>query len=276
MALPEGFQFTQGKLQDFADCPRRFELRHLLEQPWPAELIDPADEVEEHIRQGAAFHKLIHQHLLGLPEDQLSRMASEEPLIRWWQHFLEWGLRGLPGNRRAEVEVGDRFAGHPLVAKYDLIAFEGEGPIVIVDWKTNRIRPGRSRLARRLQTIVYPYVLARVGEALLGRSIRPDEIEMCYWFAEYPQDPERFAYSQDAYERDKAAIEALVEAIMAAAEGGGFPRTEDTRRCRFCEYRSLCERGERPGNVYDLEIDYEELEEWPAGLDWEEIAEVPF
>ena len=28
--------FSQGSLQDYTQCPRRFQLRFLLNQPWPA------------------------------------------------------------------------------------------------------------------------------------------------------------------------------------------------------------------------------------------------
>lgn len=276
MSLPENFQFTQGKLQDFSDCPRRFELRHLLEQPWPAELMDPAEEVEEHIRQGATFHRLIHQHLLGLPDERLTRMAVHSPLDRWWANFLGSGLVGLPIQRRAEVEIGTRVAGYPLVAKYDLIAYESEGPVIIVDWKTNRNRLSRTYLARRLQTVVYPFVLVEAGQALLGRPIDADQVEMRYWFAEFPQDPERFVYSRTGFEQDRRALEALVAAIVEAAEGGGFPKTEVERRCAYCEYRSLCERGDRGGGLSGLEIDFEMLEAGPGRLDWEEVEEVPF
>lgn len=37
MSLPEDFTFSQSMLQDFVDCPRRFELRYLLDARWPAQ-----------------------------------------------------------------------------------------------------------------------------------------------------------------------------------------------------------------------------------------------
>jgi len=33
------FSFAQSSLQDYLDCPRRFQLRYVLNQPWPT--IDP-------------------------------------------------------------------------------------------------------------------------------------------------------------------------------------------------------------------------------------------
>ena len=53
MTLPSEFQFTQGKLQDYVDCPRRFQLRHVLMQPWPALITDEPDQFDLHIQRGA-------------------------------------------------------------------------------------------------------------------------------------------------------------------------------------------------------------------------------
>jgi len=41
-ALPEGFEFSQGVLQDLVDCPRRFQLQYVQAQPWPAVDVEPA------------------------------------------------------------------------------------------------------------------------------------------------------------------------------------------------------------------------------------------
>ena len=30
------FIFSAHNLQDYLDCPRRFELKYILKQPWPA------------------------------------------------------------------------------------------------------------------------------------------------------------------------------------------------------------------------------------------------
>ena len=87
MTLPPGFQFSQGSLQDYVDCPRRFQLRYLLRVAWPALEAEPALENERHLRQGAAFHRLVHQHVLGLPPERLSRTVTDEAVRRWWRNY---------------------------------------------------------------------------------------------------------------------------------------------------------------------------------------------
>ena len=44
MRLKPGFHFSQNNLQDFVDCPRRFELLHVLHLPWPAIQSEPVLE----------------------------------------------------------------------------------------------------------------------------------------------------------------------------------------------------------------------------------------
>ena len=71
MPLPDLFQFSQGKLQDYVDCPRRFQLRYVLMQPWPALVVEPPDEAELQMRRGSDFHRLAQQQALGLEPERL-------------------------------------------------------------------------------------------------------------------------------------------------------------------------------------------------------------
>ena len=40
--LPDDFHFSQGSLQDYVDCQRRFQLRYLMKLAWPAVDAEPA------------------------------------------------------------------------------------------------------------------------------------------------------------------------------------------------------------------------------------------
>ena len=89
MTLPEGFLFSQSNLQDFVDCQRRFQLRHMLHQSWPAVEAEPYLEHEQLIDQGAKFHKIVHQHLIGVPEAQISTSISSDDVMQlWWSNYL--------------------------------------------------------------------------------------------------------------------------------------------------------------------------------------------
>ena len=46
MTLPINFLFSQASLNDYVECARRFQLRYLLEQEWPAVASEPLLERE--------------------------------------------------------------------------------------------------------------------------------------------------------------------------------------------------------------------------------------
>ena len=151
---------------------------------------------------------------------------------------------------------------------------------MVVDWKTSRRRPQRGWLAGQLQSRVYPYLLIRAGAHLNeGQPFQPEQVEMVYWFANFPAAPERFAYDAAQYRADEVYLVSLVEEIQQAVErfgGEDFPLTAQERRCNFCAYRSLCQRGVRAGALKEAEEELGVGEEFDVELDFEQIAEVEY
>lgn len=280
MPLPADFHFSQGSLQDFADCPRRFQLRYLDQIAWPAVQAEPILENEQHLYLGQQFHLMVQQHLLGVPMERLSLMAQEDAdLARWWQAYLVAQPAALSGEHFAEMGLSAPLGAsgeQRLVAQYDLIVLTLDGRALIFDWKTSQHRPPRRWLASRLQTRVYPSLLLQaIGDLNGGEPLAAENVEMVYWFAGFPDQPERFVYSAAQAREDEGYINGLIEQIGLLAGGDGiFPLTPVEERCRFCVYRSLCNRGVAAGNTEE-EADYRDYEpEIMMALDFEQIAEV--
>ena len=319
MSLPKIFQFSASSLQDYVDCPRRFQLRYVLRVSWPAPEVEPIDEQERHSQLARDFHQLVHQHLLGLPIEALSASVQDPDLERWWRAYLAYTpslakLRTIP-----EVALSTPLAGYRLMAQFDAIlvkerAPQGEGgadaadsrspSLFIIDWKTYSHRPSRTWLAQRLQTRVYPLVLVEAGASLFDRFpsgtkesfVNPDHVEMRYWLAEYPQAPEIFAYDAGTYQADFDYLSALVTEIAeharrtSPAMGASrttvsdeiWPLTSDVSQCRYCNYRSLCERGDTAGPLAEFIKDNGE-DEGPGSesdlgfdLDWGQVQEIVY
>jgi hypothetical protein len=287
MPLPPDFIFSQASLQDAVECRRRFQLRYLLELAWPAPAAEPVDEYEARIRSGEAFHRLIHQHQVGLPAEQLTMQAEVEvevegaqDLAAWWRNYLAHPPENLPPVRYPEVTLSAPVGGHRLLAKYDLVTIEPGRRAVIVDWKTSARRPTGAWLAARLQTRVYRYVLVRAGAHLnAGQAIAPEQVQMIYWFAAFPDQPERLPYNRTQHEADGRYLASLIADLTQAGDDD-FPLTEDATRCRFCPYRSLCNRGVEAGDIHEEEdaagVSEEAATDWTAGFDFEQVAEVEF
>ena len=276
MTLPEDFQFSQGVLQDYVDCPRRFQLRHVDRLAWPATEAEPALENEIRLRQGADFHRLVHQRILGLPVGRLTDIAASQGLDLWWHNYLESGPPDLPSSRYPEIVLSAHVGGHRLLAKFDLIAMEPEQRAVIIDWKSSLRRPQRRWLAGRLQTRVYPTLLVLAGSVLNDdRPLEPGQAEMIYWFANHPARPEQFAYDDAKHNADLVYLAALIKEI-ASREAGDFPLTTEERRCQYCGFRSYCQRGIRAGLLDDAEGEPELEDEFDFVLDFEQIAEIEY
>ncbi len=281
--LPPTFHFSQSSLQDYVDCPRRFELRYVLRQAWPAVQAQPIQNAERQMWLGSAFHRLAHQFTVGIPVENITQGIDDDDLRRWWQAFLNAPPQGLPtAVRLAEVSLFTVVAGYRLMAKYDLIAAD-DGRIVVVDWKTNQNRPPSAWLTRRLQTRVYPYIAAEVGKSVISRhaerseasQLSPGQVSMVYWFAEYPHQTTWFHYSQARHRENHDFLSGLI-AEISARRPGDFPLTDDERRCRFCVYRSLCEKDLPPGEIAEGEETETstDVQDWEGDL--EQVAEIAY
>jgi CRISPR/Cas system-associated exonuclease Cas4 (RecB family) len=283
MTLPKGFLFSQSNLQDYVDCQRRFQLRYLLHQAWPAVEAEPYLENERRMDQGARFHKIVRQFLIGLPEDQIKQSITHDEIMNsWWNNFTKAYREGNlvllkdKGNQHIEemtlsVPVGE----FRLIAKYDLLIIQPDGRVVIFDWKTSQNHPKRRWLAERMQTHVYPFVFVGAAQSLFEVEIDPKDIEMVYWFANQPDQLERFAYDDKSYREDGRLLSNLISTIAQKTEPV-FPLTPDIKRCLYCTYRSLCNRGVAAGDLQHLEGEPEADLDEEITIDFDQIGEIEF
>lgn len=260
MNIPHSNMFSQTSLQDYLDCAYRFELAHLKQVRCPVPEAEPIADWEERARRGREFHWMAQQFIVGVPLEVLEPSGDDE-LSAWWTRFKRDGMRGLPAKRYAEVSLSVPVMGVRLIAKIDLLAIEPGKRVVIVDYKTHKKQTPKT-LKTRLQTRVYRYVVARAGAAFSdGIPVRPEHIEMRYWFAADSKPSVTLDYSQAEYEADERYLTALLEEVMSRSD---FPKTDDVSRCQFCTYRSLCDRGQQGGAIEAQETDDFVL---PAAID---------
>lgn len=289
-------RFSATSLQDYVDCPRRFQLRYVLELPWPAlDTTTPGDQ-EQRARLGHDLHRMIHQHLADLPVASPAAAPAESPLPGWWQAYLKFAAQWQNWRIVPEVALSAPIAGQRISVRYDALAWprqeDAPGPsCVILEWKTFRHLPTRAWLRGRLQSRVYPWALARAGCAspTLECPVASGALEMRYWLAGPPARVERFVYSRTALESDAAYLEGLVTQIkqrtdadsVSGSEGNTWELTERRQLCELCVYRSLCGRcasGRVPVDQYeeDAHLDGTPTEEMDADSAWSQVQEMVF
>jgi len=270
--LPTPFTFSQSSLQDYADCARRFQLRYLEQLSWPAVETEPVVDNERRQQEGQLFHRLVQQHLLGLPADKLARLANTPDLERWWKNYIssDFGISGYA--KSTELSLSAPLGEHRLLAKYDLVAIRPGDKAIIFDWKTSRKRPRDEWMAARWQTRVYRAVLVRAAAHLNnGQPFAPEQVEMVYWYADFPSEPARFKYTAAQFKRDWSAIEKAAKEIASSEE---FPLTGDIKMCRFCVYRSYCDRGVQAGDLAQAEAETEA--DSTFDINFEQVGEIEF
>jgi hypothetical protein len=284
-SLPDGFRFSQSSLQDYVDCRRRFQLRYIQNLAWPALQSEPALENERFMRRGSLFHHLTQQFFSGVPGERLQAAIADPDLASWWDNFISFvrdenldrRLSTQPPGLYAEKSFSAPLGAHRLVAQYDLIVSTTPGHFMIYDWKTSQKRPKPAWLAERIQTRLYPYLFIRAGASLNnGATIDPQAVELLYWFAAFPDQPQRFTYSQAAFDRDAAFLTSLVDEI-AGLPVDQYSLTPQNERCAFCVFRSLCDRGEHAGWLESAQEDSSETgSSNEITLDFEQIAEIEY
>ncbi|MFH2039947.1 MAG: PD-(D/E)XK nuclease family protein [Chloroflexota bacterium] len=265
--LPVPFIFSQSSLHDYSDCERRFYLRYIAHLTWPAIESEPILENERRQMEGQFFHHLVQQYWLGLPIENLTRMANTSTLSLWWENFLNYDFHLDEYEIYPELNLTAQIGNHRLTANYDLIAIRDD-KIYIFDWKTYQKRPRENLLAKTYQTRVYRTLMVQAGGYLTKNiAINPDKVEMVYWLANFPMQPILFPYNTSQSVRDWQHLDAMIDKIDTQEE---FPMTADDKKCKFCPYRSYCDRGISAATFDD---DYEPLLEI-SDLSLDQIPEI--
>lgn len=275
LALPDGFLFSQHSLTTYQRCKRRFWYRYVQRQPWPmAEDKEPL-QYQQQLARGVTFHRWLERAHLGLPVTEQVDASHDPELQAWWRAWLTFDESTLPQDvRQAELPLVVPLGRHRLYARYDLLTLDRSGRAVIIDWKTLRSVPSLAVLRNRLQTRIYCSLLVGAGAVLAGiQQLAPEQITMCYWFANDPQATVYLPYNRTQLEADRQLLLALVDEIDSLPEQG-FTLTEQQAQCTRCNYRTLCERSADPANAaqgidwLDEDVDFNlELDQAPV-VDW--------
>lgn len=269
------FQFTQSNLQDYLDCKRRFFLKHIQRLSWPAIPSEPVLEYELLLQKGVIFHRLAYQYYIGIPIDKLNMIAENEGVSEWWSSFQGYANRKIDKNALLLPErmVKIRRESHLIAVRYDLLAVSDD-KIHIIDWKTSQQSFTLANARQRIQTRLYQYVIKQT-DSFQGKS-KPlaNQISMSYWFAQFPEDVVDISYDEVAFNDDDQYFMQLITEIKAEKEAD-FVMTQNQIRCRYCVYRSLCDRGSEAGILND-ELNTHEPGSSILDLDFENIPEIEF
>ena len=268
------FSFSAKKIQDFIDCERRYELRYILNQSWPAITSEPILEIESNIKKGNEFHYLVHQSFSGIPEKMLRDTIRDDIMINWFDNFLSFHKTLKVKSIFSEFPLTAQINENKLTAVYDLIYLNENEGVGIIDWKTSKYIPKKNTLAQKVQSILYPFILHEVSaEFFPGSHYPPEIISMRYWFPSAPKDDFVFPYGHAVHEDNRVFLENIIREIQGK-KIGDFELTKDEKKCGFCPYRSLCNRGITASNF--LKSESYNMDGSDLSLDFDQLPEIPF
>lgn len=235
-------------IQDFEACKRRFQLRYLINQPWPAVKAEPLHDIELHARRGTQFHLALQRYFSGIHPDILSSMIDDVIVKQWWDTFQS----SQPVPRKPtcrilpECSIVCEVHNYRLRAVIDLLVLDSDdNSITIFDWKTTRRMPDAANYRSAIQTSVYQYVAAVSAPTFFPAFDALDRLKMVYWFPAYPDNTISLTYSEAAHQRNTAWLSdqiATIDHRTKTETAGEWDKTSDLTHCRHCNYRSLCER----------------------------------
>lgn|GEM_PF-1782011 len=239
----EQVNLSASSLALLEHCPRLFRYVYLERLIWPAANLFE-HELEQ--RRGRQFHRLVEWYSRGRQvEPRLS--ALDEVVQQWWQVFLASPYAHPRGRVLAELPLWQRMEGFKLIARLDRLVIT-PGSLHILDWKTERQRPGDEQLAQDWQVRLYPLLLCGLAIRASGTEhfqlpleapFCPEQIQLTLWYVQHPQQPFHLHYSAAAYEQDLAHLKATLSHLRQL-ETQDFPMTPHTERCDSCLFRSRC------------------------------------
>jgi hypothetical protein len=105
-------------------------------------------------------------------------------------------------------------------------------------------------------------------------TLQQENISMEYWFPAFPEEIITLDYSNASHATSQEVISSLINEIVLK-EPGTFSKTTNKKRCAYCQYRSLCERGIQAGKIDDAENE-PEGDSGINNLDFDQIEEIAF
>ena len=249
-------------LQDFLDCRRRFQLKYIDQISWPQPLNTVNIKQMESMTRGREFHQLMQQHFLGIPDEKLLKSIDDNTLKTWFINTIESEICKIDqAEKLTEYRLSTYISDTLVTGVIDLLISQPDSSLKIIDWKTGLTKPKPQFYVSRIQTRLYPLLLAQspLFHARITNKQCLDKIEFIYWFTHFPQLPIINQYSPEKFDLDKVYLAELINTIQNT-QVNEMKMTANFYTCRTCQFQVYCGRisSESAQDVFDMdEIDYE-------------------
>ena len=230
----EYFYYSQNSINTFIKCPLKFRLKYLENLSWKREG-SIEENYYENIKQGLDFHLICERYFAGIPLGKL----NDDDLIKKVNSLKDIFKIDKRNSYLVEYEVKMTKEVLRLQAKYDLIIVTPDKKVQIWDWKTENRKLSIGEMKKRVQTLVYMYVLAENVENVFGFECKPENITMNFWQPQYENNIITIGYSKKAHIENEKYLSKIIRNINSY-DFYSFNTKIYSSHCKFCEFNYLC------------------------------------
>lgn len=247
------FYYSQNSLNTFEQCPLKFKLKYLEGIRWKND--SESDRVYyEYLQTGVDFHLLCERYYRGIP----TAIEADTEFSSEFGLWLQEVKRRVPLRDNTfyypEYEINLVKDELRLKAKYDLIIIRPDRMVEIWDWKTEEKRLDYKHVEKRLQTMVYLFVLKEGFNRIFKKDIPAENIKMMFLQPKFKTDPIIVPYSEEKHINCGTLLRDLVKRINKLDVNADETQLRNWKHCKYCEFQMLCNGEEMQDASEEAEI----------------------
>lgn len=223
--------YSQNSLNTYIQCPYKFFLKYKKSLSWKKD--DDSDkDYYNSLESGLNFHLICERYFSNLP----TGVGTDGEFYTWLERIkkivpIEEDSRYLP-----EFEVRYKFEGFTLFSKLDLLKIS-KNKIEIFDWKTENKPLTYEKAKKRLQTIMYLFIIGENAKLINRGDISLESITMNYYQPNLDVEPITITYNQEEHLKNKEYIRNILNKIISLDE---HTVMRSNTHCKICEFNYYC------------------------------------
>ncbi|GCD13084.1 PD-(D/E)XK nuclease family protein [Clostridium tagluense] len=224
--------YSQNLLNTFDKCPFRFKIKYLDNIRWKKDSISDEDYYEN-MNMGLDFHLIAQRYFSNIP---VVINDSNTELLHWTNSLREKFTILDENIYLPEYEIKMRKDNIRIQAKYDLIIIKPNNKIEIWDWKTENRKLDYKEVSKRMQAIVYMYILGERSLEIFDRDICSENISMKFWQPQFKEDIITINYSESKHRINEEKIMQLTRRLDNYDFSLDFNIELYSKQCKYCEF----------------------------------------
>jgi len=224
--------YSQNLLNTFDKCPYKFKIKYLDNIRWKKDSIDDEDYYEN-MNMGLDFHLICQRYFSNIPvviNDSETKLLDFTKSLREKFPILDENIY-LP-----EYEIKMRKDNIKIQAKYDLIIIKPNNKIEIWDWKTENRKLDYKEASKRMQTIVYMYILGERSLEIFDKQVPFENITMKFWQPQYKEEIISINYSEAVHRSNEKKIKELILRLNNYDFNKDFNIQLYRSQCKYCDF----------------------------------------